>query len=60
MSHMLDNNIKAERSITRFARRIAPVVGGILLTAGLVWMISGRDSSFTAGVHNYRTGMTPQ
>ncbi len=57
---MLDNNIKAERSITRFARRIVPVVGGILLTAGLVWMISGRDSSFTAGEHNYRTGMTPQ
>ncbi|EEJ9100842.1 DsbC family protein, partial [Salmonella enterica subsp. enterica serovar Enteritidis] len=35
------NNIKAERSITRFARRIAPVVGGILIAAGLMWMISG-------------------
>lgn len=54
------NNIKAERSITRFARRIVPVVGGILLTAGLVWMISGRGGSFTAGEHIYRTDMTPQ
>lgn len=54
------NNIKAERSITRFARRIAPVVGGILIAAGLMWMISGWSGPFTAAEHIYRTDMTPQ
>ncbi|EBY1312509.1 DsbC family protein [Salmonella enterica subsp. enterica serovar Typhimurium] len=54
------NNIKAERSITRFARRIAPVVGGILIAAGLMWMISGWSGPFTAAEHIYRTGMTEQ
>ncbi|HAL3625179.1 TPA: DsbC family protein [Escherichia coli] len=54
------NNIKAERSITRFARRIVPVVGGILIAAGLMWMISGWSGPFTAAEHIYRTDMTPQ
>ncbi|EFX1475074.1 DsbC family protein, partial [Salmonella enterica] len=54
------NNIKAERSITWFARRIVPVVGGILIAAGLMWMISGWSGPFTAAEHIYRTDMTPQ
>lgn len=52
--------IKAVRRITRFARRLAPVAGCILIAAGLMWMISGWSDPFTAAEHIYRTGVTEQ